>query len=46
MMPILEDIADMGPDAMETFTLPAMGGDVGVNLIAAFADEARHCVCE
>jgi uroporphyrinogen-III decarboxylase len=28
MMPILEDIADMGPDAMETFTPPAMGADV------------------
>lgn len=26
MMPILEDIADMKPDAMETFTPPAMGG--------------------
>jgi len=28
MMPILEKIAAMGPDAMETFTPPAMGGDV------------------
>lgn len=28
MMPILEDIAAMHPDAMETFTPPAMGGDV------------------
>ncbi|MFC1606712.1 uroporphyrinogen decarboxylase family protein, partial [Candidatus Latescibacterota bacterium] len=28
IMPILEDIADMGPDAMETFTPTAMGGDV------------------
>ena len=28
MMPILEQIADMGPNAMETFTPPAMGGDV------------------
>ena len=28
MMPILEDIADMGPDAMETFTPPGMGADV------------------
>lgn len=27
MMPILEDIADMGPDAMETFTPIGMGGD-------------------
>ena len=28
MMPILENIAAMQPDAMETFTPPAMGGDV------------------
>lgn len=28
MMPLLERIADMGPDAMETFTPPGMGGDV------------------
>lgn len=28
MMPILETIAAMKPDAMETFTPPAMGGDV------------------
>ena len=28
MMPILEDIAAMNPDAMETFTPPDMGGDV------------------
>jgi uroporphyrinogen-III decarboxylase len=28
MMPFLEKIADMGPDAMETFTPPGMGGDV------------------
>ena len=28
MMPILEDIASMGPDAMETFTPVGMGGDV------------------
>jgi hypothetical protein len=28
MMPILEMIAGMGPDAMETFTPPDMGGDV------------------
>lgn len=27
MMPFLERIAGMGPDAMETFTPPAMGGD-------------------
>ncbi|MFO7670146.1 MAG: uroporphyrinogen decarboxylase family protein, partial [Bacteroidales bacterium] len=30
MMPILEDIAAMGPDAMETFTPLAMGGDVNL----------------
>jgi hypothetical protein len=30
MMPILEMIADMGPDAMETFTPPGMGGDVNL----------------
>jgi uroporphyrinogen decarboxylase len=30
MMPILEDIAAMGPDAMETFTPPAMGGDTNL----------------
>ena len=28
MMPILEDIANMGPDAMETFTPKAIGADV------------------
>jgi uroporphyrinogen decarboxylase len=28
MMPILETIADMKPDAMETFTPPSLGGDV------------------
>ena len=28
MMPILENIAGMNPDAMETFTPPDMGGDV------------------
>jgi uroporphyrinogen decarboxylase len=28
MMPILEHIAAMNPDAMETFTPPGMGGDV------------------
>jgi hypothetical protein len=28
MMPFLEKIADMEPDAMETFTPPGMGGDV------------------
>lgn len=30
MMPILEMIADMGTDAMETFTPPAMGGDTNL----------------
>jgi hypothetical protein len=30
MMPILEDIAAMKPDAMETFTPAAMGGDVNL----------------
>jgi len=30
MMPILEDIADMNPDAMETFTPRGMGGDVNL----------------
>jgi hypothetical protein len=28
MMPILESVAEMRPDAMETFTPPDMGGDV------------------
>lgn len=30
MMPILERVADMGVDAMETFTPPAMGGDTNL----------------
>lgn len=30
MMPILEDIAAMNPDAMETFTPPSMGADVNL----------------
>jgi hypothetical protein len=30
MMPILEDIVAMGPDAMETFTPPDMGADVNL----------------
>lgn len=30
MMPILEDIAAMGPDAIETFTPPEMGGDANL----------------
>lgn len=31
MMPILEDIAAMKPDAMETFSPPAMGGDTDLS---------------
>jgi len=31
MMPILEQIADMGPDDMETFTPEGMGGDVNLS---------------
>ena len=31
MMPLLEKIADMGPDAMETFTPPFLGGDVDLS---------------
>lgn len=31
MMPILEMIADMGVDAMETFTPPGMGGDTDLS---------------
>ncbi|UCD24409.1 MAG: hypothetical protein JSW51_00370 [Gemmatimonadota bacterium] len=42
MMPILEQIADMGPDAMETFTPPSLGGDTDLR-------EAKRrigdCVC-
>jgi len=30
MMPILENITDMKPDAMETFTPPSLGGDVNL----------------
>jgi hypothetical protein len=30
MMPLLERIADMGPDAMETLTPPGMGADVNL----------------
>jgi uroporphyrinogen-III decarboxylase len=30
MMPLLERIADMNPDAMETFTPPAIGGDANL----------------
>jgi uroporphyrinogen decarboxylase len=32
MMPILEMIAAMQPDAMETFTPPDMGGDVNLSM--------------
>jgi len=35
MMPLLEQIADMGPNAMETFTPPGMGGDTDLA-------EAKH----
>jgi len=42
MMPILERIADMGPDAMETFTPPDMGGDVD---LAAAKRRIGHRVC-
>lgn len=31
MMPLLEDIADMEPDAMETFTPAGMGGDTNLS---------------
>jgi len=30
MMPILEDLASMGPDALETFTPPEMGADANL----------------
>lgn len=42
MMPILESIADMGPDAMETFTPPNMGGDVD---LAEAKRRIGHKVC-
>jgi len=42
MMPILEAIADMGPDAMETFTPPGMGGDVD---LAEAKRRIGHRVC-
>jgi uroporphyrinogen decarboxylase len=35
MMPLLELIADMKPDAMETFTPPALGGDVDLRAAKA-----------
>jgi uroporphyrinogen decarboxylase len=31
MMPILEDLAAMNPDALETFTPPVLGGDVDLS---------------
>jgi len=42
MMPILEDIADMGPAAMETFTPPEMGADVD---LAEAKRRIGHRVC-
>ncbi|MBE3131782.1 MAG: hypothetical protein IMZ54_13860 [Acidobacteria bacterium] len=42
MMPILERIAAMGPDAMETFTPPGMGGDVH---LAEAKRRIGHKVC-
>jgi uroporphyrinogen decarboxylase len=42
MMPILEAIADMNPDAMETFTPPGMGGDVDLKEAKA---RIGHRVC-
>ena len=42
MMPILDNIADMNPDAMETFTPPEMGGDT--NLKEA-KERIGHRVC-
>lgn len=42
MMPFLERIADMGPDAMETFTPEGMGGDVD---LAEAKRRIGHRVC-
>lgn len=42
MMPILEQIADMGPNAMETFTPVGMGGDVN---LAEAKKRIGHRVC-
>lgn len=42
MMPLLERIADMGPDAMETFTPKDMGGDVR---LAEAKRRIGHRVC-
>ncbi len=42
MMPLLERIADMGPDAMETFTPAGMGGDT---LLGEAKRRIGHRVC-
>jgi len=42
MMPLLERIADMQPDAMETFTPPEMGGDAR---LAEAKDRVGRRVC-
>jgi uroporphyrinogen decarboxylase len=42
MMPILEKIADMGPDAMETFTPRSLGGDVD---LSQAKNRIGHRVC-
>ncbi len=42
MMPILETIADMKPDALETFTPPSLGGDVD---LAQAKQRIGHRVC-
>ena len=43
MMPLLEQIADMGPDAMETFTPPSLGGDTDLREAKARIGE-RVCM--
>lgn len=43
MMPLLESIAEMKPDAMETFTPPALGGDVDLQAAKARIGE-RVCM--
>ncbi|MGD8537502.1 MAG: uroporphyrinogen decarboxylase family protein [Candidatus Aminicenantes bacterium] len=42
MMPLLDTIADMKPDAMETFTPPSLGGDVD---LAEAKQRIGHRVC-
>jgi uroporphyrinogen decarboxylase len=42
MMPFLEQLADMKPDAMETFTPPAMGGDM---VLAKAKERVGERVC-